>query len=84
MTQRRARNCRDVAILLGLVKTHNLEGIEKGIFVFLLEHEEAPSCKSGKATPYVGYQATWMEVDGWLRTNDHGSLPRLCKKLGLK
>ena len=80
----RARNCRDVAVLLGICKTHNLEDIEKGIFVFLVEHEEAPSCESGDATPYVGYEATWMGVGVWLRTNGHGPLPRLCKKLGLK
>ena len=87
MTEVRARNSREIAVILGLVEPpaeHSLKAIEAGVRKYYEKYGRAPSEKSGDATSYIGYRATWLAVSLWLRSHEHGSLSKLCKKMGLK
>ena len=81
----RARNSREIAVILGLVdppKTHSLKAVEAGIRKYYGEHGRVPFLEAGDATSYVRYRATWKAVSLWLRKKGHGSLAKLCKKMG--
>lgn len=82
--KRQARSCHEVARILGIYKTHNLEDIEEGIGKFHEEHGKAPTQESGDACGYVGYSTSWKKMDKWMRANNHGSLIQLCNSMGLQ
>lgn len=86
MSVSRARNCRDVATLLGVYeepKTHSIIDIEAGIRKYHEEHGKSPS-ETEDATPYIGYKTTWRNVKWWLRNNGHGTWPEVCQRLGFE
>jgi hypothetical protein len=86
VSNQEARTCRDVAASLGVwgpPTPASLEAIERGIRKFVEEHGKPPSQKRGDASPYVGYDVTWAAVNGWLKYHGYGSIPLLCRQMGI-